>query len=197
MAGTVLGILGSPLPEGNTAKLLDQALRGAADAGCSTDTIHAGTLDFRPCMEMMFCKDHDTCIMDDDMQQVYAQIRAADSIIIATPVMTMGIPGGLKSFMDRCQVFYMAKYLRKDPLVAPEKRKIRRGLFICIAGMNIPDVFRGAQMTARAYFDIIDCPYHDELLIRDMDTIRDIATRQDLLDAAYERGRAIGLHLNP
>ncbi len=197
MAGTVLGILGSPLPEGNTAKLFEQALKGAADAGCSTTTLHVSTLDYQPCTEMMFCKDHDTCIMDDDMQQAYTKIRNADSIIIATPVMTMGIPGGLKSFMDRCQVFYMAKYVRKEPLVTSEKRRVRRGLFICIAGMNIPEVFTGARLTAKAFFDIIDCPYQDELLISDMDTIRDIATRHDLLDAAYERGRAIGLHLNP
>jgi NAD(P)H-dependent FMN reductase len=192
MAGTVIGILGSPLPEGNTAKLLEQALKGAADTGCSTETIAVNNLDFQPCMEMMFCKEHETCIMDDDMQQMYGKIRDADSIIIATPVMTMGIPGRLKSFMDRFQVFFMAKYVRNDPLVAPEKRKVRRGLFICIAGMKIPEVFVGAKLTAQAFFDIIDCPFHDELLVSDMDTIRDIRTRQDLLDAAYAKGRKLG-----
>jgi NAD(P)H-dependent FMN reductase len=192
MAGTVIGILGSPLPEGNTAKLLEQALKGAADAGCSTETIAVNNLDFQPCMEMMFCKEHETCIMDDDMQQVYGKIRDADSIIIATPVMTMGIPGRLKSFMDRFQVFFMAKYVRNQPLVTPEKRNVRRGLFICISGMKIPEVFVGAKLTAQAFFDIIDCPFHDELLVSDMDTIRDVRTRQDLLDAAYAKGRALG-----
>jgi NAD(P)H-dependent FMN reductase len=192
MAGMVIGILGSPLPEGNTAILLKQALKGAADAGCSTETIVVNNLDFQPCMEMMFCKEHDTCIMDDDMQQVFGKIRDADSIIIATPVMFMGIPGRLKSFMDRFQVFFMAKYVRNQPLVALEKRKVRRGLFICISGMKIPEVFVGAKLTAKAYFDIIDCPYRDELLVSDMDTIRDVRTRQDLLDAAYARGRSLG-----
>jgi putative NADPH-quinone reductase len=192
MTGTVIGILGSPLPDGNTAKLLEKALQGAAAAGCSTETILVNNLDFQPCMEMMFCKEHDTCIMDDDMQQVYGKIRDADSIIIATPVMTMGIPGRLKSFIDRFQVFFMAKYGRNQPLVAPEKKKVRRGLFICISGMKIPEVFVGAKLTAKAYFDIIDCLYSDELLVSDMDTIRDIRTRQDLLDAAYAKGRSLG-----
>jgi putative NADPH-quinone reductase len=196
MAGTVIGILGSPLPEGNTAILLEQALKGAADAGCSTGTIVVNNLDFQPCMEMMFCRDHETCIMDDDMQQVYGKIRDADSIIVATPVMTMGIPGRLKSFMDRCQIFFSAKYLRNQPLVTPEKRKIRRGLFICISGMKIPEVFVGVKLTAQAFFDIVDCPYHDELLISDMDTIRDVRTRPDLLDAAYAKGRKLGEALN-
>ena len=192
MAGTVIGILGSPLSEGNTAKLLEQALRGAADAGCITETLLINNLDYQPCMEMMFCREHETCIMDDDMQQLYGKIRDADSIIIATPVMTMGIPGKLKSFLDRFQVFFMAKYVRNEPLVAPEKRKVRQGLFICISGMKIPEVFVGAKLTAKAFFDIIDCPYRDELLISDMDTIRDIKTRQDLLDAAYAKGKALG-----
>lgn len=192
MAGTVIGILGSPLPEGNTAILLREALRGVTATGWSTETILVNNLDFQPCMEMMFCTEHETCIIDDDMQQMYTKIRDADSIIIATPVMTMGIPGRLKSFMDRFQVFFMAKYLRNQSLVAPEKRKIRRGLFICISGMKIPEVFVGAKLTAKAFFDIIDCPYRDELLISDMDTIRDIRTRQDLLNAAYAKGRSLG-----
>ena len=196
MAGTVIGILGSPLTEGNTAKLLDAALKGASDAGCTVEKIILANLDYQPCMEMMFCKEHDTCIMDDDMQQVYGKIRDADSIIIATPIMTMGIPGKLKSFMDRCQIFFMAKYVRKTPLVSPEKKKIRRGLFICISGMKIPEVFVGAKLTTRAYLDIIDCPFSDELLINDMDTIQDITTRKDLLDSAYAKGLAIGRHLN-
>jgi hypothetical protein len=197
MAGTVIGILGSPLPDGNTGKLLDMALKGAADAGCTVEKIIVANLDYQPCMEMMFCKEHDTCIMDDDMQQMYGKIREADSIIIATPVMTMGIPGKLKSFMDRCQIFFMAKYMRAAPLVSPEKKKNRQGLFICISGMKIPEVFVGSKLTAKAYFDIIDCTYGDELLISDMDTIRDITSRQDLLDAAYTKGRALGKHLNP
>ena len=196
MAGTVIGVLGSPLPEGNTAILLKEAIRGVTDAGCSTETLVVNNLDFQPCMEMMFCKEHETCIMDDDMQQVYGRIRDADSIIIATPVMTMGIPGRLKSFIDRFQVFFMAKYVRNEPLVTPEKKKVRRGLFICISGMKIPEVFVGAKLTAKAFFDIIDCPYRDELLISDMDTIRDIRTRQDILDAAYAKGRKLGEALN-
>jgi hypothetical protein len=58
--------------------------------------------------------------------------------------------------------------------------------------MNIPEVFIGAKLTLRAFLDIIDCRPADELLISDMDTIRDIRTRQDLLDAAYAKGRSLG-----
>lgn len=192
----MIGILGSPLPEGNTAQLLKRALKGAEDAGCTVETIVVANHCFEACQEMMFCRDHETCIQDDDMQQLYPVLRDADGIILATPVMCMGIPGKLKSFIDRCQIFFMAKYLRKKSLVAEEKRG-RGGLFICIAGMNIPEVFVGVTLTAKAFFDITDCRYADELLVNDMDTIRDITTRPALLDAAYRKGLALGRSLNP
>ncbi|MGA8378377.1 MAG: NADPH-dependent FMN reductase, partial [Methanoregula sp.] len=60
---------------------------------------------------------------------------------------------------------------------------------------DIPEVFVGAKLTTRAFFDIIDCQYRDELLINGMDTIRDIATRPELLDAAYKKGFALGKSL--
>jgi len=195
MGKKVIGLLGSPLSDGNTAKLLDRALKGAEDAGCMVEKILVTSLDFQACEEMMFCKDHDTCIMDDDMQQLYPKFKEMDGLIIATPVMTMGIPGKLKSMMDRFQVFFMAKYMRKKPFISKERRVERRGLFICISGMKIPEVFVGAKLTVKAFFDIIDCQYSDELLISDMDTIRDVTAHPDLLEAAYQKGYALGKSL--
>ena len=195
MGKKVIGILGSPLTEGNTAQLFERALKGAEDAGCEVEKIVVVNLDFQACQEMMFCKDHETCILDDDMQAMYPKLREADGLIIATPVMTMGIPGKLKSFIDRFQVFFMAKYMRNKSLISDEKKKGRRGLFISISGMNIPEVFVGAKLTMKAFFDIIDCQYSDELLISDMDTIRDIRSQPVLLETAYNKGFALGKSL--
>jgi multimeric flavodoxin WrbA len=195
MAGKIIGLLGSPLTEGNSAQLLDRALKGAEDAGCRVEKIVVTNLDFQACQEMMFCKEHETCILDDDMQAIYPKFREIDGLIIATPVMTMGIPGNLKSFIDRFQVFFMAKYVRKKPFISQEKKTRRKGLFICISGMNIPEVFIGAKMTIKAFLDIIDCQYTDELLISDMDTIKDIRSHPDLLDTAYKKGFLLGKSL--
>lgn len=197
MAGRIIGILGSPLPEGNTARLLDQALRGAKDAGCAVEKINLATLSFEGCQELFFCKEYETCTMDDDMQQLYPKVRDADGIIIATPIMCMGIPGKLKSFMDRFQVFYMAKYLRNKPLVPEEKRRIRKALFICISGMKVPDTFVGARLTTQAFCNIVDCQYADELLINDMDTLIDVTRHPGLAEAAYAKGLALGKSFNP
>ena len=192
MKPLIIALLGSPLIEGNTAKLLEQAVRGAEDAGCEVEKIVVPFLNFNPCMELFFCVSNETCRMKDDITPIYEKFRFADGVIIASPVMTMGIPGKLKAFMDRFQVYFMAKYMRKQPLVVAEKRKTRKGLYIAISGMNLPTVFDGAKMTVKAFFEIIDVAYTGELLIRDMDTIRDITTRPECLDAAYRKGKELG-----
>jgi len=192
MGYRIVGILGSPLSGGNTAKLLDQALSGAKDAGCEVERIDVCSLNFRACREIFYCREHETCAMKDDMIPMYRKFAELDGLIVATPVMTMGIPGALKSFMDRFQVFFMAKYMRGKPLVPEEKRAHRRGLWIGISGMKVPYVFDGARLTMKAFFSIIDVAYSDELLTPDMDTIRDIATRPDILQEAYRKGYCLG-----
>ena len=192
MSKKVIALLGSPLLEGNTARLLDAAIRGAEDAGCEVEKIEVAHLDFAPCMEIFYCMENETCQIKDDMIEIYDTFREMDGLILATPVMTMGIPGKLKAFMDRFQVFYMAKYYRGESFISPERRKKRKMLFISIAGMNLPTVFDGAKMTVRAFGEIIDCPYWDEVLRNDMDTIQDIRTRPEVMEAAYRKGYELG-----
>lgn len=196
MRPKVIGVLGSPLTGGNTARLLDRALEGVAEAGCEVERIVVPFLNIRPCMEIFYCMEHETCRIKDDMQEMYAKFRDLDGLVIATPVMTMGVPGALKSFIDRFQVFYMAKYIRKKSLVPELKRKRRRCLLISISGMNIPDVFDGLKMTIRSFCHIIDCTYADELLVNDMDTIRDLRNRPEILELAFNKGFEMGKALS-
>jgi putative NADPH-quinone reductase len=192
MGKKVIGLLGSPLPEGNTAALLDRALKGAEEAGCTVERIVVPFLDFEPCMEILFCRENETCQMEDELTPLYQKFREMDGLIIATPIMTMGIPGKLKSLMDRFQVFFMAKYMRKNSLVPKEKRNVRLCLLIAISGMKVPGVFDGAKATVAAFLDIIDCRPFGEILVPDMDTIRDIRTRPEILELAYRKGYDLG-----
>lgn len=192
MEPEIIAILGSPLLEGNTARLLEEAVRGAREAGCRVEKIEVTTLKFNACREILYCRQNTTCAMRDDLTPIYERVRETDGIIVATPVMTMGIPGVLKSFIDRFQVFFMAKYVRGDSLVSVEKRDRRLGLFIGISGMNVPYVFDGVKLTIQAFFRIIDVKYWGDLLIRDMDTIQDLSRRPELLEEAYRKGWEMG-----
>ncbi|MFH0967935.1 MAG: flavodoxin family protein [Methanobacteriota archaeon] len=192
MKPQIIALLGSPLPEGNTAKMLKKSILGAEDAGCDVRVIHVPDLEFSSCREFYFCRENATCMMEDDVSGLYPVLRDMDSLIIATPVMTMGIPGHLKSFMDRFQVFYCAKYERKSRLVSKEKLSVRRTLLLSISGMNLPNNFDGVKISTEAFCDIIDCRYDDELLIRDMDHKVDLDRFPDLMNEAYQKGFRLG-----
>lgn len=192
MPKTVVALLGSPILEGNTARLLDEAIRGVEEEGVRVEKIEVAHMDVLPCMEFFQCKGSDTCLIQDEMADVFQKFREMDGLIVATPVMTMGVPGRLKSFIDRFQVFYMAKYHRGKSFISPERRKERRMLLISIAGMKIPNVFDGVRMTMQAFGEIIDCPLWAEVLQNDMDTVQDITTRPEVMEAAYRKGRELG-----
>ncbi len=189
----VLGILGSPLPEGNTAILLARALEGAAAAGCTVETVRVTELEFSACEEIFFCRDNDTCWNKDALTPYYQKFRDLDGVILASPVMTMGIPGKLKCFMDRFQVFFMAKYIRKAPLVPKERRRRRKALTILISGMDTPHLFDGPMASVAAFYDICDISPAGQVLVPGMDRIQDIRTRSDILDDAFAKGHDLGL----
>jgi multimeric flavodoxin WrbA len=144
---------------------------------------------------MLFRADTSLWMLNDELRQVYEKFKEADGIIVATPIMTMGIPGMLKSFMDLFQAFFVSKYVLKVPLVPAGKRGKRLGLFISIAGMDCPTVFDGAKTTVTAFFEILDFRYSGDILINDMDSIHDLKTRPELLKSAYDKGEAFGKEL--
>ncbi len=63
----VLGIAGSPRRGGNTDVLVDEVLRGAAEAGAIVDKVWLNALDIGPCQGCDTCQDGGTCIQQDDM----------------------------------------------------------------------------------------------------------------------------------
>ncbi|TAJ45334.1 flavodoxin family protein [Methanofollis fontis] len=191
MGKKIIALLGSPVRNGNTAYLFEQAVAGAEEGGCEVERVMVPFLNFSPCMEILHCMEHEDCRMQDDVTPFYRRFREMDGLIIATPIMTMGIPGKLKSFMDRFQVYYMAKYMRKNSFISPDRRKQRKTLFICISGTNYDDVFDGALQTTRTFCEIIDCPYWDGVFQRDMDHVRDIRTRPEIVEACREKGREL------
>ena len=67
----ILGLLGSPLPRGNTAMLLERALAGAAEAGCTVERVNVPMLTFEPCMELLHCMNAPECAQIDDMTAIF------------------------------------------------------------------------------------------------------------------------------
>jgi multimeric flavodoxin WrbA len=98
----VVGICGSPREQA-TDYVLKEALRMLEQHSFETRffTVRGKRIGF--CQHCDYCIEHKECIQKDDMQELYAMLKDADGIIIATPVYNGGISAQTKTVMDRCR----------------------------------------------------------------------------------------------
>lgn len=99
----VLGVSGSPR-DAATSILVQAALVGASSMpGIQTSYVSLADKRIAPCNGCGPCIAAGGCVIDDDMQQVYGQLLAADAIILGSPVYYGGPSALAKAFMERVQ----------------------------------------------------------------------------------------------
>jgi multimeric flavodoxin WrbA len=100
----VLGIVGSPRRGGNTETLVDEALRGAEEAGALVEKVILSELDIAPCRACDTCRRTGRCIQQDDMPAVMEQMARSGVWVLGTPVYWWGPAAQFKAFLDRWYV---------------------------------------------------------------------------------------------
>ena len=133
----VLAFCASPRKGGNTDVLIDEALRGAADAGAKVEKIMLQKMKIGYCIGCRKCKDEDFalwCSQKDDMTDIYPKIQDSDAIVIGFPNYTGRECAQLATFFDRwdCMVrFKQANWLKPG----------KRGMVIGTWGIADADVY--------------------------------------------------------
>ena len=189
MRRKVLGILGSPCADGTTAELLDAVLEGARRAGAETERLDIASLSIHPCLACRECDSGKGCAQhEDDMSIIYRRIREVDAIVLASPIFFMGVTAQLKAMIDRCQCFWIEKYVEKKRVY--EGRRRPKGLFVSCAGSSKPVVFEPAIHVAKAFFAAIDYEYAGEVLLGNTDD-KALEPRKAALETAIAAGRKI------
>jgi len=97
----VISIVGSPRKNGNTEILTKHALTAVAEEGIETELLLLAGLDIRGCTGCMACLEGEMCSINDDMWPVYEKMKAADGIIIASPVYFGSATSLVKGLMER------------------------------------------------------------------------------------------------
>ncbi len=180
----ILCLQGSPRKKGNTRDLVSMFADQARNLGASVDIIHAPALDIKPCKELIVCEKKGYCPIKDDMDQVYAAIKRADLIVLASPVFFYNVTAQLKALIDRCQVFWGRKYSLglKEPNAG-----IRRGFLLSCGGSGGKKLFDGMELTAKIFFDALSVSYQGMLGYRHIESPGDMAAhpgvREDVAKA--------------
>ncbi|MGA9187787.1 MAG: flavodoxin family protein [Methanosarcina sp.] len=97
----ILGLVGSPNINGNTAKLVNTILDGAAENGADKVIYNLASLNIKGCDACRKCQESGCCIIDDDMQKLYKEIQTADAVVLGSPVYMWQMTAQTKLFVDR------------------------------------------------------------------------------------------------
>ena len=190
MVRQVLGLLGSPRRDGNAAKLLDAALEGARSEGAETERLDLVSLEISPCMGCRACESAAMCSQHkDDMELLYSRIRRVDAIVLSSPVFFMSVTAQTKAMIDRCQCFWIEKYVKGTRVYAGKERP--KGLFLSCAGSPKPTIFEPVLHVAKAFFAAIDYQYAGEVLLGHTDDPGIEPRRKAALEQAFEAGRRL------
>ncbi|AEG18299.1 flavodoxin family protein [Methanobacterium paludis] len=146
----IIGIVGSPRKDGNTAYLVKTALKSAEEMGAATELINIALMDVEPCIACDICKTMGECGIYDDMREVMEKLMDADGIIMGSPVYFGGVTSQMKMLMDRSR-----------PLRIDFKLRNKVGGAIAVGGSR-----NGGQETTISAI-------HEFMLIQDMIIVGD------------------------
>src|SRR6056297_531588 len=101
----IIAINGSPNRNGNTAALVEAALKTARQAGAETEHIFLcdHQIEFcRGCLSngtSRFCMSAGRCVIPDEMEMLRAKLQTADGIILASPSYGLEPTARMKNFI--------------------------------------------------------------------------------------------------
>jgi NAD(P)H-dependent FMN reductase len=165
----VLIIQGSPRADGNCSILAGWAAEEAGERGRGARVIYLDDLSIHSCIGCYRCYNTGSCTFDDDMTDLIGALRAASLLVVCTPVYTNTVPGGLKTFIDRCQAYHAERNL----LAAGREQ---RGVLLSVAGRTGPENFACVTRVVIPFMRNLGITPSGEVLLDGIDRARDVRT---------------------
>jgi NAD(P)H-dependent FMN reductase len=147
---SVLAIASSPRRGGNSETMLDAAAEAAAGAGARVEKVALRHLGTKPCLNCGGCARTGRCVLRDEYTGLNERIRAADRLLLASPIYMGSLCAQLKCLIDRGQPFWAEKYLlKREP---PPREVPRRALLVSCGGFRQGEKFlANAEQIVRIY----------------------------------------------
>lgn len=178
--------MGSPRKNSSTHILATEAARALCEQGISSQMVFLDDLTIRDCRGCHACKqeDSDSCVLHDDMQEIYPLIDASAGIIVAAPVYFGYVPAQTKAWLDRL-VPYIGMDMR--PKISGEKPVS----FIFTQNMPDSSLFEPSLKGFMQGVAMTGLVVHDYLIATDCEAGVKIPVeeRPDLMEMAYAIGR--------
>lgn len=183
----VIGFVGSPRKKGNTTTIVNEVLRGAAEAGAETKIFNLNELGIRGCQACYKCQTPEgKCVQQDGMAPLYDEIFSADAVVIGTPVFMFQVTGQTKIFIDR---LFALLYL-KDGQPGAFRNKIKAKKTITVYSQGQPDngLFASSFDLNEGVLSFLGFKVEGRIAAGGMATLDSAKSSQDIMDKAYAAG---------
>jgi hypothetical protein len=188
MKTNVLALFGSPRRGGNTDILMEELLKGISrDGGVDITRLYISEMNILPCNGCGKCEKEGSCVIHDDMQDIYPILEDAQVVVVSSPVYFHGVSSQCKTMIDRTHMFWARKYVLKRPWSIDDE-VIRQGFFISTAGTNNTDLFLGGITTIKFFFECMEVVYQGSLTVDKVQDFGAIKKKSWALKEAYNKG---------
>lgn len=93
--------IGSPRKGGNTDTLVNELIKGIDQSKVDIEVHYLDKMNINGCKGCLYCRNHPTCILKDDMVGIYESLKSAEYVIIASPVYICQVSAQTKLLLDR------------------------------------------------------------------------------------------------
>jgi multimeric flavodoxin WrbA len=97
----IVAFVGSPRKNGNIDTLVQEVINGSAKNNIKSKIYYLNDMNIKGCQGCLYCRKHKSCIIKDDMTEVYEDVKNADYIIIGSPVYICQVSAQTKLLLDR------------------------------------------------------------------------------------------------
>ena len=190
----VLLINGSPHVHGCTAAALAEVEKTLQAEGLETELIQVGAKSIRGCISCGRCGELGRCVFEDAVNETAPKLRAADGIVIGSPVYYGSPNGTLLSFLDR--LFYSTPFSKHMKVGAAVVSCRRGGNTASFDVLNKYFTISGMPVASSTYWNQVH-GFTAEDVQKDLEglqTMRNLARNMAFLIRAIGREReAAGL----
>jgi multimeric flavodoxin WrbA len=92
---------GSPRKNGNTEMMCRHALQAIEEEGVETELVRLSDYEIKGCTACDACMKVERCAVKDDLMPLYEKMKAADAVILASPVYICSATPEIKALIDR------------------------------------------------------------------------------------------------
>jgi multimeric flavodoxin WrbA len=175
-------ILGSPRKNGNSERLAEALVRGAADY--KAVTLRMNGLKVGGCLDCRRCWSNGAhCFLNDDMKEVYAALDDAEVIVFATPLYFYSWSTQIKPVWDR-----LIPYFNEKSAISMKGRKV---VLLATAGDTDEACFDGLKKSFEQASGFCGFQIAGTLCVPDVYPVGAIDATPEALKKAEELGKSL------